>query len=193
MESFKDKLVALMGPLGPSAEKLINHFSNPRRLISLILLVVYGIVMLVKRIMESKKKLEIPKDVEINMVQGKNYCKEDKKRKLLVVVFATWCGPCKKCVPHLNEISEKQKLSIIAIAGDSEDDVKKFIDENKPKYAVGYVKGHDKVKLFRDLGIRSFPNAFLFNEEGEHIWRGHPIDPRLISALNDTNKKEKQE
>ena len=67
---------------------------------------------------------------------------ETLKGKVVVVEFwATWCAPCKREIPHLNEVYEKYKdlkhFELVSITGqDDREQLAKFIEENKIKYPV---------------------------------------------------------
>lgn len=74
--------------------------------------------------------------------------------KLLVVdFFATWCGPCKKLSPTLNEVSEE--------FGDRVNIVKVDVDESED--------------LAMTYGIRSVPTVLFFK-------KGQQVD-KFVGAL----------
>lgn len=53
-------------------------------------------------------------------------------RPLMVNFWATWCGPCRREIPLLNQVREQrkaQKLEIIGVAVDFRDDVLKYASE----------------------------------------------------------------
>jgi thiol-disulfide isomerase/thioredoxin len=57
---------------------------------------------------------------------------------VLVEFWATWCGPCKRSIPHLNELSAKFKdqLVIIGLSNEAVEDVQKLTSP-RPEYSVG--------------------------------------------------------
>ena len=80
----------------------------------------------------------------INSSEFSGLLQED---KLLVVdFFATWCGPCKKLSPTLDEVSEE--------LGEQDNIVKVDVDESED--------------LAMDYGIRSVPTV-LFFKNGQQV------------------------
>src|SRR5437868_10688794 len=67
-------------------------------------------------------------------VQG-DPVKEFAKDKVYIVEFwATWCGPCRVSIPHLNEIHNKYKGKGLIVIGQDcweqdEDEVPKFVKQ----------------------------------------------------------------
>ena len=103
----------------------------------------------------------------------------DLKGKPAIVEFwATWCGPCVKNIPHLNEINKKfqdKGLVVIGITDEDKKTVEKFRKANPMEYNVAI----DKKDIGQKLGITGIPHAFLVDKDGKIVWEGHP------SGLND--------
>jgi thiol-disulfide isomerase/thioredoxin len=62
-----------------------------------------------------------------------------KGRPLMVNYWATWCGPCRREIPLLNQLraeNQAMKLEIIGIAVDFRDDVLKYVKENPLSYPL---------------------------------------------------------
>ncbi len=111
---------------------------------------------------------------------------------VLVDCWATWCGPCVSSFPKLIEKHNKyasQGLSVISISLDDAEDadqVKGFLKKRGATFT--------NLHLMRDnaseTGMKSkfayegsIPHAVLFNRTGERVWAGHPMDPKLDSAI----------
>jgi thiol-disulfide isomerase/thioredoxin len=116
--------------------------------------------------------------------------------KLYVVEFwATWCGPCKIAIPHLNELSKKYagKVQFVGVS------VWENIDEENPYSVPQFVKrmgenmtytvAADVVKpsenresdgpmattWMKAAGQNGIPAAFIVNGESRIAWIGNPL------------------
>jgi thiol-disulfide isomerase/thioredoxin len=108
-------------------------------------------------------------------------------KPLLVEFWATWCPPCRKSIPHLNEIYAKYKaqgLQIVGITDENEATVKKFQKEIPMNYNVAI---NTPQTIYEQFGIQAIPTAFLVNKAGKIVWTGHPMElseTEIESVLN---------
>lgn len=104
----------------------------------------------------------------------------------IVEFWATWCGPCRKSIPHLNKLYGKYKdegLVVIGITSEEPSAVQKFTEQTPIDYTVAYAA--DK-EVSRQFGVRGIPHAFLVDKSGKIIWRGHPAkltDEMIVQAM----------
>jgi thiol-disulfide isomerase/thioredoxin len=113
-------------------------------------------------------------------------------RVVLLEFWATWCPPCRRMIPHMQELSEKysQKgLQILSVTKEKPEVVKPFVKENNMKYTIGLdVQG----KTMRTYGITAIPTAYLIGADGKVIWQGHPSELKenqIEEALKMVEKK----
>ena len=105
--------------------------------------------------------------------------------KFVIVDFwATWCGPCRKTIPTLNELAAKYKdrLLVMGISDEPEQIVRKMTDP-KIEYYVGIDTNHESLTA---INIRGIPHALLIDPKGIVRFEGHPslLDgPRLEKLL----------
>jgi thiol-disulfide isomerase/thioredoxin len=84
----------------------------------------------------------------------------------VVSLWATWCGPCKKELPMLEELSG-EGVSVVGVnIGDSSDAVAAFLDD----YGVTFPNFIDTDgELMSDLDVPSVP-ATMIVVDGELVW-----------------------
>src|SRR5213083_3048381 len=129
-----------------------------------------------------------PKLQVAKWVQGESV-KDFKKGKAYIVEFwATWCGPCRVSIPHLNEIHAKYKDKGLIVIGQDcwERDeslvqpfVKKMDDKMTYRVALDDKEGNEKGKMsttwMAAAGLNGIPSAFLVDTKGIIAWIGHPM------------------
>ncbi len=90
------------------------------------------------------------------------------KKIIILNFFATWCGPCKKEIPELNEFYNKYKgddfIMIGIDVGEEKDNVMQFVLENKIAYPVGIAK--EDAKFLEDYQIKAFPTTVFIGFDG---------------------------
>lgn len=106
--------------------------------------------------------------------------------KIYVVEFwATWCGPCRATIPHLNELSKKHKDVVFIGANVWERDeslVEPFVKQmgDKMTYRVAFddkskdEKGAMATNWMEAAGQNGIPAAFIIGKDARIAWIGHP-------------------
>jgi len=130
-----------------------------------------------------------PKLQAAKWVQGEPV-KEFEKGKVYVVEFwATWCGPCKVAIPHLNELANKFKDKGVIVIGqdcweNDESKVEPFIKNmgDKMTYRVALdtkTDAKDRGRMaetwMRAAGRNGIPCSFVVDKQGKIAWIGHPM------------------
>ncbi len=128
-------------------------------------------------------KLEVKKFIKGDEV--KNF---EKGKIYVVELWATWCGPCLKTIPHLTDLQKKHKdVTIIGVAIMEEDQtvVPEFVEElgKKMNYRVAIdlvpedgdpTDGKVVTNWMKPSEQEGIPTAFIINGEGKIAWIGHP-------------------
>ena len=109
-------------------------------------------------------------DFTLTDIKGKEHKLSDYRGKdVLLVFWATWCGPCKIEIPHLialQNIIERDNLPwvILAISNENQDKVKQFAVGTKMNYPVLVDKGQ-LPEPYRS--VRSIPSSFFIDKQGK--------------------------
>lgn len=110
---------------------------------------------------------------------------------ILVDLWASWCEPCKESLPYYASLQQKygEKIYFIGVSVDDDvADAKKFLSENKLKFAAY----HDKQRLLvKAAKVEAIPMFFMLSPKGEIIasFRGSKpkhkkdIEEKLSSLL----------
>ncbi|MGM9703511.1 MAG: TlpA family protein disulfide reductase [Prevotella sp.] len=86
-------------------------------------------------------------------------------------VWATWCGPCKREIPHFAELAkryaDRDDIVFISISVDEDVDAwKKFIAAEKPEWQQYNVSGERNKEFSRQWGITGIPRFIMINSDG---------------------------
>ena len=106
-------------------------------------------------------------------ITGKVHKLSDYRGKdVLLIFWATWCGPCLMEVPDLIELRRtvgEDKLAMLAISNERPDVVKKFVADRGINYTVLLDRGNmpapfGVMRIYRTTGI---PCGFFIDAEGK--------------------------
>ena len=94
---------------------------------------------------------------------------------MLLNFWATWCAPCVKEMPLLDQFHQVQRargLSVVGLAVDSPTPVREFLSRRPMSFPIG-LAGLDGVELARSLGNESgaLPFSVLFGADGTVLTR----------------------
>jgi len=140
-------------------------------------------------------------------VQGQPVTEFKKGQAYIVEFWATWCGPCRVSIPHLNEIYTRYKDKGLVVIGQDcwerdeslvEPFVKKMGEKMTYRVALDDKQGNEKGKMAETwmaaAGQNGIPSAFLVDTKGIIAWIGHPMQLKdkvieeVLEAKFDTAK-----
>ncbi|HEY9108467.1 MAG TPA: TlpA disulfide reductase family protein [Roseateles sp.] len=96
-------------------------------------------------------------------------------KPLLVNFWATWCPPCVKELPEINQFYKEAQgkgWQVLGLAIDQAEPVKAFLKKTPLDFAIA-LGGPEGLSLVRDLGnpAGGLPFSVVFDETGEVSWR----------------------
>ncbi len=126
--------------------------------------------------------LQAPADANLERLRG---------TVVIVDFWATWCGPCRKSIPHWNQLVDEFKgkpVQFVAVTDENEDIVKLFLKRTPIHSWVGL---NGVGPSMRDrYSIEGIPTTVIINEAGVVVAVTHPaaLEPKHIQEVIDTGK-----
>ncbi len=121
-------------------------------------------------------------DFTLTDLNGKPWTLKDLKGKVVMLNFwATWCPPCRKEMPDLENLYrqfEPQGLVILGISDDEPEKVREFVQKQGTTYPVLLDPGSKVNEL---LHIQGIPKTFVYDREGKIV--AQSIDMRTKSQF----------
>jgi cytochrome c biogenesis protein CcmG/thiol:disulfide interchange protein DsbE len=87
--------------------------------------------------------------------------------------WATWCGPCRASIPHLNALHREfgERVVFIGLSDEPEATVRRMT-EPRMEYTVAI---DTRAQSLQAAGVRGIPHGILMDPKGIVRWEGHPV------------------
>lgn len=134
----------------------------------------------------------LPKEAEdfaetVEWLTPKPSAQDMQGRVVLLDFWATWCGPCKRSKPMLDDLAEKNRDDLVAIALSGYTDpklkVQDYLRSQKSELLHAY---EPEQAVYKAFGINGIPFAVVLSTDGKIRWMGNPLMPefrRTVEAI----------
>ena len=133
----------------------------------------------------------IAPDFTLRTLGGPNIrLQEQRGRVVLINFWATWCGPCRQEVPHLNRLYDKYRAAGFVILGVNVDEDARNATEVALKLGIKFPVLLDTDKTVSRLyDLVTMPSTVLIDRDGRvrYIHKGY------LSGYEDTYEKQIRE
>ncbi|XVF84990.1 hypothetical protein PTKIN_Ptkin17bG0083100 [Pterospermum kingtungense] len=132
-----------------------------------------------------------------------------KGKKLGLYFSASWCGPCRRFTPKLEEVysqlSPKGDFEIIFVSGDEDEESFNGYFSKMPWLAIPFSDSETRSRLDDLFKVMGIPHLVLLDENGkvltddgvaiirEYEEEGYPFTPGRIQELKDLEEKARRE
>ena len=139
----------------------------------------------------------IDKNIILNPLMGKKIKLENylSNGPVLINFWATWCAPCIKEMPYLDQFEKKYKdkgFSVLAISVDNQkslSQVRSFIKTKKFSFDIFL---DPNMQIFKKLNGNLMPTNVLVDKSGKVVWRHYgylpgdekKMEEQILNVLN---------
>lgn len=129
---------------------------------------IIGIIFLMISLVSFSSSAKAP-DFNLKDQYGVTHSLENYKGKVIFLNFwATWCPPCKKEMPDIENIykeygENKKDVVILGVNSEKENEVKKFLKDKGYTFPTVI---DENSEVMRKYFIQAFPTSFIIDKEG---------------------------
>jgi cytochrome c biogenesis protein CcmG, thiol:disulfide interchange protein DsbE len=128
----------------------------------------------------TSSSISVQNDLGMQSLQGEAKTWGNLEKPVLVNVWATWCGPCRAEMPLLAEYAKRGAKIIFLNAGESADDVRKYLESEKLEIPVML----DSSGIRDQLRVVGLPTTFIIGKDGKILERRMgPLDRGGLEVL----------
>lgn len=122
-------------------------------------------------------------DVTFTDLEGNPVKLSDYRGKVIFLDFwATWCGPCRMEMPHIQKLYEEMggsgEVVFLGASSESPDVIRPFLEKNEYTFPIVTVTQEDAQKKYK---VTSIPAGFVIDREG--VIRAHMIGAQSEEQL----------
>ncbi|HVZ93938.1 MAG TPA: TlpA disulfide reductase family protein, partial [Phycisphaerales bacterium] len=127
-----------------------------------------------------------PKLTNVTWVQGEPVSDYQSGQVYVLDFWATWCGPCKASIPHMNDLHKKHQKDGVNVIGlaiwprpnmvPTAEFVKEKGDDMGYRIAED-VDGKSAEMFMKATGQNGIPTVMVVDKAGKLAWIGYPMGP----------------
>lgn len=134
-------------------------------------LILFSLLTLIPSMSVDAKTVPLPQAELIDFESGKKLNTHDLKGKVLYLDFwASWCIPCKKSFPFMNDLLtryDSDKFQVVAVNMDTfREDADQFLKDIPANFPV---YGNPGETLAKALKLPGLPVAYIVNADGQIV------------------------
>jgi peroxiredoxin len=118
--------------------------------------------------MEDQRRAHV--NFTLTGLDGQRWTLQELRGKVVLVNFwATWCPPCRKEMPDLNELYKQFKdkgFVVLAISDEQPQIVRSFLSKHKVAYPI-LIDPQDRVH--KEFGVDGIPKSYLYDRDGQLV------------------------
>jgi cytochrome c biogenesis protein CcmG/thiol:disulfide interchange protein DsbE len=107
-------------------------------------------------------------DLMLETAQGKLSLDKLQGQVVYVDFWASWCGPCRKSFPWMNQMQQRygnKGFKIVAVNVDSDQALaNKFLTEHNANFTIAYDPQGKAASAFK---VKGMPNSYLIDRNGQ--------------------------
>jgi cytochrome c biogenesis protein CcmG/thiol:disulfide interchange protein DsbE len=110
---------------------------------------------------------------------------EMRGKVVLLDFWATWCGPCRAAVPHLQALHVKHVKAGLRVVGLNNREDVEAVRAFEERYKLTYTGGLDSDGAVASAyGVQGLPTLVLIDRGGKIVWRDSGFSAQKAAALD---------
>ncbi len=129
-------------------------------------------------------------DIPLATATGDISLKSLRGKVVYLDFWASWCGPCRKSFPWMNEMHRKYSdagFVVLAVNVDTKPrDAARFLEKNPADFTVAYDR---EGKLAASIGLKAMPSSYIIAPDGSIVHSHIGFMEKMISEYEKSIRK----